>query len=113
MKIGVNISIDVTKLDKARFVAGKNGQKYADLVAFIDIDQQNEYGKNGSVTQNCTKEEREAKVQMPFIGSVKVFYKEDVQKQARPKQEQQQYVPSSGGGVVDMDDDIPFARYEW
>lgn len=85
MKIGVNISIDVTKIDKARIVEGKNGAKYVDLVAFIDIDQQNEYGKNGSVTQNCSKEERDAKVQMPFIGSVKVFYKDEGQQQQRQK----------------------------
>lgn len=105
MKIGVNISIDVTKLDKARFVAGKNGQKYADLVAFIDIDQQNEYGKNGSVTQNCSKEERESKVQMPFIGSVKVFYKDEGQQQPKPRQVQAEQAP-----VYDdfEDSEVPF-----
>ena len=104
MKIGVNISIDVTKLDKARFVAGKNGQKYADLVAFIDIDQQNEYGKNGSVTQNCSKEEREAKVQMPFIGSVKVFYKDEGQQQPKPRQAPSKQAPIED----DFDDVVPF-----
>jgi len=75
MKIGVNINIDVTKIDKARIVEGKNGGKYVDLVAFIDVDRQNEYGNNGSITQQCTKEERENKLLMPFIGNVKVFYK--------------------------------------
>lgn len=112
MKVGISINIDVTKIDKARIVEGKKG-KYIDVTAFIDLDEQDEYGNNGMVTQNVTKDEREAKVRGPILGNAKVFYKEDVQKQARPKQEQQQYVPSSGGGVVDMDDDIPFARYEW
>ena len=103
MKIGVNISIDVTKIEKARIVEGKNGAKYVDLVAFIDIDQQNEYGKNGSVTQNCTKEERDAKVQMPFIGSVKVFYKDEGQQQAKPRQ-----APAKQAPVDDFDDIVPF-----
>ncbi len=106
MKIGVNISIDVTKLDKARFFAGMNGEKYADLVAFIDTDQLNKIGKHGSVTQNCSKEERDAKVQMPFIGSVKVFYKDEGQPKPRPK-------PAPVTSVQDYDDDfdsstIPF-----
>jgi hypothetical protein len=105
MKIGVNISIDVTKLDKARFVAGKNGQKYADLVAFIDIDQQNEYGKNGSVTQNCTKEERDAKLLMPYIGNVKVFYKDEGQQQPKQKPAPEKQSPA----YDDFDNEtIPF-----
>ncbi len=105
MKIGVNISIDVTKLDKARFVAGKNGQKYADLVAFIDIDQQNEYGKNGSVTQGCTKEERDAKLLMPYIGNVKVFYKDEGQPQQKPRQAPAKQAPAYED---DFDDVVPF-----
>ena len=38
MKIGVNISIDVTNIDKEKLFEGKKG-KYLDAVAFIDIDE--------------------------------------------------------------------------
>lgn len=111
MKIGVNINIDVTKIDKARIIAGKNGAKYVDLVAFIDIDQQNEYGNNGSITQQCTKEERESKVLMPFIGNVKVFYKAGEQnQQARAKPSPMADVPRSGRNQAEEfgDSHIPF-----
>ncbi len=85
MRIGMNISIDVTKLNKERFYQGKNG-KYANLTAFIDTQQQSEYGDNGTVSQSTSKEERESGVKMPIAGNVKVFYKadEDGQKQSAP-----------------------------
>ena len=109
MKIGVNINIDVTKIDKARFVEGKNGAKYVDLVAFIDVDQQNEYGNNGSITQQCTKEERENKLLMPFIGNVKVFYKSGEQaKQGHVKPSPMADNPRKQQPVDDFDDSIPF-----
>lgn len=110
MKIGVNINIDVTKIDKARIIAGKNGAKYVDLVAFIDIDQQNEYGNNGSITQQCTKEERENKVLMPFLGNVKVFYKAGEQnQQARAKPSTMADLPRAGvRHDEEFEDTIPF-----
>lgn len=55
--------IDVTKLDKARFREGKNGQKYCDLV-FIDCPKDK---SDGFVKQGVSKEEREARVEMPII----------------------------------------------
>jgi hypothetical protein len=75
MKIGISINLDVTKIDKARIVEGKKG-KYIDITAFIDLDQADEYGNHGMVTQNVTKEERAAKVRGPIIGNAKVFYKD-------------------------------------
>ena len=109
MKIGVNISIDVTKIDKARIVEGKKG-KYIDVTAFIDLDEQDEYGNNGMVTQNVTKEEREAGVRGPILGNAKVFYRDEGQPQPKQKSPVQHlprhnYMPDS---VDDMEQDIPF-----
>ena len=74
MKIGVNLKLDVTKLDKARFFQGKKGT-YCDLTAFIDTEQTGEYGDNGTITQSTSKEERQSGVKMPICGNVKVFYR--------------------------------------
>lgn len=57
--------IDVTRLDKQRFREGKNGQKYCDLV-FIDHPKDK---SDGFVKQGVSKEEREARVEMPIIGN--------------------------------------------
>ena len=108
MKVGISINIDVTKIDKARIVEGKKG-KYIDVTAFIDLDEQDEYGNNGMVTQNVTKEEREAKVRGPILGNAKVFYRDEGQPQQRQAPAQNQprhsYMPDS---VDDMEQDIPF-----
>lgn len=97
MKIGMNIKVDVTKLDKARFFEGKKG-KYVDLTAFIDTEQTGEYGDNGTVAQSTSKEERQNGVKMPVCGNVRVFYRDG---DDRPP------VSSPAPGPVD-DDDIPF-----
>lgn len=76
MKIGCNISIDVTKIDKDRLYHGKKG-KYLNLTAFIDLEQQSQYGDNGTVSQSTSKEERQNAVKMPIIGNVKVFYRDE------------------------------------
>jgi len=73
MKVGFNISIDVTKIDKQRLYEGKKG-KYANMTAFIDTENKSQYGDNGVVTQSTTKEERQNGVKLPVIGNVKVFY---------------------------------------
>lgn len=69
----ITISIDVTLLDKARFksVTRQNGKdaKFCDLVLIETPD-----GKYGDfmVKQDCTKEERAAKVEMPILGNGKI-----------------------------------------
>ena len=69
-KIGVNISINLSKLDKSRFFQGKNGL-YLDLTTFINLDEQDQYGKNGIVKQSTKKDES---VDLPIAGDVKVFW---------------------------------------
>lgn len=73
MKIGVEISIDVTKIDKSKIFEGKKG-KYLTATAFIDIDQQDQYGNNGMVTQKVSKEEQQQGVKGAILGNSKVFW---------------------------------------
>jgi len=58
MKIGINASIDVSKIDKDRLYKGKKGT-YLDTVIFIDVDNKDQYDQNGMITQNVSKEEKE------------------------------------------------------
>ena len=56
----INISIDVTKIDKSRIKEHKNGSKYYSLT----VDEKKEpdqFGNTHTVYQTPTKEEREAK----------------------------------------------------
>ena len=85
-KIGVNFSIDVTKLDKSKFYKGKNGSIYANCTAYIDSEK-DKYDNNGGIQQSLSKEEREQGVKAPYIGNVKTFWSDSGQsapKQAEP-----------------------------
>jgi len=73
-RMGVALSIDVTKLDKSRFVQGKNGAKYCDLTVWLSPDEADEWGKHGGIQIAATKEEQEAKEKMPYVGNAKVFW---------------------------------------
>lgn len=79
-----SFSIDVTKLDKTRFVEGKNGAKYCNLIA-IPTKTPGKYGDTHIVKQSASKEEREKGVDLPIIGNGKDFAA--IPKQNKPKQE--------------------------
>ena len=66
MKVRMSVRVDVTKIDKARLYKGAKGT-YLDLVTFVDMEQQDQYGNNGFISQSTTKEEREAQVQTPIL----------------------------------------------
>lgn len=72
-KVGVSIKVDVTKLDKSKFFKGQKGI-YANMVCFIDLDDADQYGNNGGVQQEKDKNSEE---QMPYIGNVKIFWREN------------------------------------
>jgi len=73
MKVGINVRIDVTKIDKSRLYKGAKGT-YLDLTTFVDTVEQDQYENNGFISQSQTKEERDAGQKTPILGNVKVFY---------------------------------------
>ncbi len=98
--IGVNLSIDVSKLDKSRLYKGAKGT-YANLTVFIDSNP-DQYGKNGGVKEQATKDERDQKVKMPFVGNATIFWSDNPDfQQARVEQAQE---PATD----EFDDSIPF-----
>lgn len=71
--VGIRVRIDVNKIDKDRLYKGEKGT-YLDLTTFVNLDEKDQYGNNGFVSQTLTKEERAAKVKTPILGNVQVFY---------------------------------------
>jgi len=82
-KIGIRVKLNVSKIEKQRLFKGSKGL-YLDCTAFIDLDQQDQYGNNGFCSQDVSKEEREQGVKGPILGNVQVFYRGD--QQAAPQQ---------------------------
>lgn len=85
MKIGVSLKIDVSKIDKARLYKGEKGT-YLNATAFIEVDEKDQYGNSGMITQDVSKEEREQNVRGEILGNSKVFGKfdDDVVNAAKP-----------------------------
>ncbi len=105
MKYGISIKIDVTKIDKARlFHAKESGAKYLDLTTFIDTDVEGKFGDHGFITQQPTKEEREAKTQLPILGNTTVFWTGESEQQSAPQSQ-----PAAAAVIEDgFSDEIPF-----
>jgi hypothetical protein len=95
-KIGITISIDVTKIDKERLYKGEKGT-YMNLTTFIDPDTEDQYGNHGFIAQSQTKEERESGAERPAIlGNCKVIFKEGGS------------AASSSNSSAPITEDIPF-----
>lgn len=111
-KVGVSLKIDVSKIEKARLFKGQKGT-YLDATVFIDLDQLDQYGNSGMITQDVKKEEKDQGVQGPILGNCKVFWSDN---QQAPQQQapQQGFNQPTGqpapapSGLDDFDDDIPF-----
>jgi hypothetical protein len=102
-KIGVSFKIDVTKIEKARLFVGQKG-KYLDATVFIDLDELDQYGNSGMITQDVSKEERQAGTKGAILGDSKVFWRGEGQAPQTAK-------PQGNSGpdpVDDFDDSIPF-----
>jgi len=101
----ITLSIDVTKIDKARLVEGKRKNdgsvpKYLNLVLF---ESESEYG-DYIVKQSVTKEERKAKKEMPILGNAKKWERQE----SRPATARQRPQASAPKPADDEGDDVPF-----
>lgn len=118
-RMGIKINLDVSKLDKSRFVKGKAGV-YADLVAWVTPNELTPIDSHGSVKQEATKQERDlgSDKDLPFVGKVDIFWTDDnSHKQPAKNQSTEQWLadynahdpnPSNSPKTDDFDDDIPF-----
>lgn len=69
MATNIAIKIDVSKIDKSKLYKGEKGI-YLDAVILMK-DEPDQYGNNGMVVQNVTKEQREAGEKGAILGNVK------------------------------------------
>lgn len=108
--VGISGKIDVKKILKQYLFEGAKGT-YLDVTMFVNLDEQNEYGDNGMITQNWKDQQ---KGEGPILGNAKVFWRDDGQ-QARQAPKQQSAPQQTAGGPGpenDFDSDIPFAAMQ-
>ena len=66
----INFSLNVAKLPKEKFIAGKDGAVYVNLT--MSVNDETRYGNNTGIYVSQTQEEREAKKQKTYLGNGKV-----------------------------------------
>ena len=74
----ISASLDLSKIDKTRIVEGKNGAKYYNMVIVVN-DEKDQYGRDVSIQEGQTKEEREAKKKVAYIGNGKTVFEKSSQ----------------------------------
>lgn len=99
----ITVKVDVTKIDEARLFKGAKGT-YLDLIL---IETPNgEYG-DFIVKQSVTKEEREAKLQMPILGNAKWLGQRPAEAGAQSSRPAVAERPTQAADET-LDDSIPF-----
>ena len=68
----IKASIDLNKIPKEKIFVGKKG-KYLPITITIN-DELDQFGNQGPVVVEQTKEEREAKVAKTYLGNVRVVW---------------------------------------
>lgn len=95
----INLSIRVDKLQKEKFVKGKDGSVYYNCTLNIN-DEANQWGQNVSLSDSQTKEEREAKKAKNYLGNGNVVWTDGNIKAVRKEQ------PATQQAAVEVD--LPF-----
>ena len=97
-------SINLTKIPKDKIIEGAKG-KYLPITITIN-DELDQFGNNGPVFVQQTKEERDAKVEKTYLGNVKVVWTNGTNVEAAQQTQVApvQATPQPAGPV----DDLPF-----
>ena len=95
-------SIDLTKIPKDKIINGKKG-KYIPITITLN-DEVDQFGNQGPVVVEQSKEEREAKVAKTYLGNVKVVWTNGDNVAAAPRTDQ----PQQAQPVAQPADDLPF-----
>ena len=68
----IKASINLNAIDKSKIIEGKKG-KYLHITITVN-DEPDQFGNQGPVCVEQSKEEREAKVAKTYLGNVKVLW---------------------------------------
>jgi hypothetical protein len=97
-------SIDLTKIPKDKIIDGKKG-KYLPITITLN-DEVDQFGNNGPVVVQQTKEERKAKVDKVYLGNVKVVWTNGENVAAAPRDGGP--APAQPAAAQAVADDLPF-----
>ena len=98
-------SINLSMIPKDKIIEGKKG-KYLPITITLN-DEVDQFGNNGPVVVQQTKEERESKTEKTYLGNVKVVWTNGDNVAVPPRQDQPtQAAPAPAAAAVK--EDLPF-----
>ena len=100
----IKASINLNAIDKSKIIEGKKG-KYLPITITVN-DEPDQFGNQGPVTMDQSKEEREAKTPKTYLGNVKVVWTNGTNVGTAPRDNQ----PVASGPAVSAEakEDLPF-----
>ena len=101
----IKFSIDLNKLDKNKIKETKRGGKYYPMTLTIN-DEVDQYGNQGPVITELSKEEREGGVEKTYLGNAKVVWTNGQNVDKAPYVEQGSAAPAEA--MQPAEDDLPF-----
>ena len=99
----IKASINLNNIDKSKIIEGKKG-KYLPITITIN-DEVDQFGNQGPVIVDQTKEEREAKTAKTYLGNVKIVWTNGDNVAAAPRDGQPQQAQVK---QEEPADDLPF-----
>ena len=104
----IKTSINLNEIPKDKIFVGKKG-KYLPITITLN-DELDQFGNQGPVVVEQTKEERDAKAQKTYLGNVKVVWTngQNVDTAARDGQPQQSNVEMLQSIAGNTEPDLPF-----
>ena len=98
----IKASIDLNKIPKDKIYIGKKG-KYLPITITIN-DEPDQFGNQGPVVVEQTKEERDAKVAKTYLGNVKIVWTNGTNVDTAPRTDG----ISPNSQAAPQVDDLPF-----
>ena len=99
-------SIDLTKIPKDKIINGKKG-KYIPITITLN-DELDNFGNNGPVVVQQSKEERDAKTEKVYLGNVKVVWTNGTNVEVAPRTDAQPQAAAAPQPAAQVEDDLPF-----
>ena len=100
----IKASINLSEIPKDKIYVGKKG-KYLPITITLN-DEVDQFGNQGPVVVEQTKEEREAKAARTYLGNVKVVWTDGNNVDRAPMDSNQPTAPASP--VPEAKEDLPF-----
>ena len=102
----IKASINLNDIPKDKIIIGKKG-KYLPITITLN-DELDQFGNQGPVIVEQTKEEREAKVEKTYLGNVKVVWTNGTNVETAPRDGAQAAPAMPQAAAVTEADDLPF-----